>query len=92
MENIEKKEDQKVEMPKVEEPKPEDKKPKFNRKEYYKVYSKKYYIENKQKKIEYMKEKKKCEICDKEINRGSLRLHNESMKHRLKELEKTKSK
>lgn len=78
MDNIEKKDDIKTDVQEVKE------KPKFDRKAYYKIYSKKYYEMNKNKKSEYMKEKKHCDICNKDINRGSMRLHNESQKHKLK--------
>lgn len=53
-------------------------------KEYVKEYNKKYYAKNKEKhlkNIKHMTEKVVCEICDREISRGKLSVHNKTKIH-----------
>lgn len=57
----------------------------FDRKEYYKGYSKKYYEEHKTQKLEYARKLRRCKECNKDIKNNSYRLHLQSSKHKLNE-------
>lgn len=52
-------------------------------KDYVKKYNKTYYEKNRLKRLQDMKQKVRCEVCDCELTVGKLTLHKKSKKHQL---------
>ena len=52
---------------------------------YIKEYNKMYYIKNREKALDYAKEKLYCECCDCTISRGKLSCHEKTKKHKFKQ-------
>lgn len=61
----------------------------FDKKKYYKEYSKNYYLKNRDRKLQYSKSNYHCEICGIDIKNNSKYNHNESKKHTQKVLMNT---